>query len=189
VPELLGAQMWLNIFITDWGWLYLAADKYGPTSFFGLFANSLDTSPSLWLIAFLLPAVWYGFPFMMLAASAGLKLVPQDVFDGRSGSMADLPLRDAAAFDASPDSRPDRPGYLRLQPVLSFPDVLFSGCHTGDAFLQRFQPKCWIQQLARWTICHIGGDQHHYRHTVIILMVFVMLFNRWSRAGEGVTYA
>ena len=25
--------------------------------------------------------------------------------------------------------------------------------------------------------------------TVIILMVFVLLFNRWTRAGEGVTYA
>jgi len=25
--------------------------------------------------------------------------------------------------------------------------------------------------------------------TVIILMVFVMLFNRWSKAGQGVTYA
>jgi hypothetical protein len=25
--------------------------------------------------------------------------------------------------------------------------------------------------------------------TVIILMAFAMLFNRWSKAGEGVTYA
>jgi hypothetical protein len=25
--------------------------------------------------------------------------------------------------------------------------------------------------------------------TVIILMVFVMLFNRWTKAAEGVTYA
>jgi len=25
--------------------------------------------------------------------------------------------------------------------------------------------------------------------TVILLMLFVMLFNRWSKAGEGVTYA
>ena len=25
--------------------------------------------------------------------------------------------------------------------------------------------------------------------TVVILMIFVMLFNRWSKAGEGVTYA
>jgi uncharacterized membrane protein len=24
---------------------------------------------------------------------------------------------------------------------------------------------------------------------VIILMIFVILFNRWSKAGEGVTYA
>jgi arabinogalactan oligomer/maltooligosaccharide transport system permease protein len=81
IPEYIGALMWFNIFQREWGWLYLAASRYGSDSIVTSFVNALESSPSLWLVSYLLPAMWYGFPFMMLAASVGLKAIPREVLD------------------------------------------------------------------------------------------------------------
>ena len=190
VPELIGAQMWFNIFITDWGWLDLAAAKYGPTSFFGLFSQRLEESPSLWLIAFLFPAIWYGFPLMMLAASAGLKMVPQDVFD-------------ASAIDGAGAWQTFRHVTLPLLMPLLVPALIVRGIFAFNQFylFQTF----FFQDATLATLSYnifnpnsgysqVGGGQFAISAvinilTVIILMVFVILFNRWTRAGEGVTYA
>ncbi|HLO13833.1 MAG TPA: ABC transporter permease subunit [Anaerolineales bacterium] len=190
VPELIGAQMWLNIFIKDWGWLYLAAQKYGPTSFFAMFANSLDASPSLWLITFLLPAMWYGFPFMMLAASVGLKTIPQDVFD-------------ASAMDGANAWQTFRSVTLPLLMPLLTPALIVRGIFAFNQFYL-FQTY-YFQDATLATLSYnvfnpnsgysnVPGGQFAISAviniiTVIILMVFVLLFNRWSKAGEGVTYA
>lgn len=190
VPELIGAQMWLNIFIRDWGWLYLAADKYGPASFFAVFANALDTSPSLWLIAFLFPAMWYGFPFMMLATGAGLKSIPQDVFD-------------ASAIDGANAWQTFRHVTLPLLMPLLIPALIVRGIFAFNQFYL-FQTY-YFQDATLATLSYnifnpnsgfsnVPGGQFAISAviniiTVIILMVFVMIFNRWSKAGEGVTYA
>ncbi len=190
VPELLGAQMWLNIFITDWGWLYLAADKYGPTSFFGLFANSLDTSPSMWLIAFLLPAIWYGFPFMMLAASAGLKMVPQDVFD--ASAMDGAGAWDNFRFVTLPLLMPLLIPALIVRGIFAFNQFyLFQTFFFQDATLATLSYNIFNPNSG---FGGVSGGQFAVSAviniiTVIILIVFVTLFNRWTRAGEGVTYA
>lgn len=190
VPELIGAQMWLNIFIQDWGWLYLAADKYGPSSFFAIFANALDTSPSLWLIRFLLPGMWYGFPFMMLAAGAGLKTIPQGVFD-------------ASAIDGASAWQTFRHITLPLLMPLLIPALIVRGIFAFNQFylFQTF----YFQDATLATLSYnifnpnsgfsnVPGGQFAISAviniiTVIILMIFVLIFNRWSKAGEGVTYA
>ena len=190
VPELIGAQMWLNIFITDWGWLDLAAVKYGPTSFFGLFSQRLQDSPSLWLIAYLLPAVWYGFPLMMLAASAGLKMVPQDVFD-------------ASAIDGAGAWQTFRHVTFPLLLPLLIPALIVRGIFAFNQFYL-FQ-VFFFQEATLATLSYnifnpnsgfsgVPGGQFAISAviniiTVIILMIFVVLFNRWTKAGEGVTYA
>jgi arabinogalactan oligomer/maltooligosaccharide transport system permease protein len=190
VPELIGAQMWLNIFITDWGWLDLAAAKYGPTSLFGLFSQRLEESPSLWLIAFLLPALWYGFPLMMLAASAGLKMVPQDVFD-------------ASAIDGAGAWQTFRHVTLPLLMPLLIPALIVRGIFAFNQFYL-FQ-VFFFQDATLATLSYnifnpnsgfsnVPGGQFAISAviniiTVIILMIFVVLFNRWTKAGEGVTYA
>jgi len=90
IPEMIGAMMWLNIFQREWGWLYLAADKFGKASFFAGFVNALEHSPSMGLVMFLLPALWYGFPFMMLASSIGLKTISNEVLDAAAMDGANI---------------------------------------------------------------------------------------------------
>ncbi len=189
IPELIGAQMWLNIFIQDWGWLYLAANKYGPTSSFGLLAHSLDTSPSLWLITFLLPAMWYGFPFMMLAASTGLKMIPQDVFD--ASAMDGAGAWQTFRFVTLPLLMPLLVPALIVRGIFSFNQFyLFQTYYFPDATLATlsynlFNPNAGYGLpgglFAVSAVINII--------TVLVLVAFVALFNRWTKAGEGVTYA
>ncbi|MBI3738467.1 MAG: ABC transporter permease subunit, partial [Chloroflexi bacterium] len=89
IPEMIGALMWLNIFQPESGWLALAVKSYGPNIPFGFFAG-WENTPNLWLIVFLIPAMWYGFPFMMLASSAGLKMIPAEVFDAAAIDGANI---------------------------------------------------------------------------------------------------
>ncbi len=190
IPELIGAQMWLNIFITDWGWLYLAADKFGPTSIFAAFVQNLETSPSLWLIGFLLPAMWYGFPFMMLAASTGLKTIPQDVFD-------------AAAIDGANSWQAFRAVTWPLLTPLLAPALIVRGIFAFNQFYL-FQTYYFQDATLATLSYNVFNPNVGYSNvpgglfavsaviniiTVICLMIFVALFNRWSKAGEGVTYA
>lgn len=190
IPELIGAQMWLNIFIQDWGWLYLAADKFGPDSFFAVFAHALDTGPSLWLIVFLLPATWYGFPFMMLASSAGLKMIPQDVFD-------------AAAIDGASRWHTFRAVTWPLLLSLIVPALIVRGIFAFNQFYL-FQTY-YFQDATLATLSYnvfnpnagfSGVPGGHFAISaviniiaVVVLIFFVAMFNRWSKAGEGVTYA
>lgn len=190
IPELIGAQMWLNIFITDWGWLYLAAEKFGPDSFFAAFAQLLDSSPSFWLVAFLLPAMWYGFPFMMLAASAGLKSIPQEVLDSAA-------LEGASAWQTFramtwPLLAPLLVPALIVRGIFSFNQFyLFQTYYFQDATLATLSYNVFNPNSG---YSNVPGGQFAVSAviniiTVVILMIFVMLFNRWSKAGEGVTYA
>ena len=189
IPELIGAQMWLNIFMTDWGWLALAAQKYGPTSFFAVVDQAVNHGASLWLIVFLIPALWYGFPFMMLAASTGLKTIPQDVLD-------------AAAIDGATPWQTFRSVIWPLLQPLLVPALIVRGIFAFNQFylFQTF----YFQDATLATLSYnvfnpnsgFGPNGGQFAVSaviniiaVIILMVFVSLFNRWSKAGEGVTYA
>jgi arabinogalactan oligomer/maltooligosaccharide transport system permease protein len=190
VPELIGAQMWFNIFMTDWGWLDLAAAKYGPASIFGTITQSLQDSNSLWLLFYLVPAVWYGFPLMMLAASAGLKMIPQDVFDASAidGAGAWATFR----FVTLPLLMPLLIPALIVRGIFAFNQFyLFQTFFFQDATLATlsyniFNPNSGFSRVpgGQFAISAVINIL-----TVIILMVFVILFNRWARAGEGVTYA
>lgn len=83
IPEFIGALMWLNIFVPEIGWLSLAAKKYGE-AFPLQFLIGWEQTPSLWFFIFLIPAVWYGFPLIMLAVNAGLKSISKEVFEAAS---------------------------------------------------------------------------------------------------------
>ncbi len=190
VPELIGAQMWLNIFMTDWGWLDLAAKKYGPTSMLGIISQGFENSPSLWLLVFLLPAVWYGFPLMMLAASAGLKLIPQDVFD--ASAIDGAGTWDTFRLVTLPLLMPLLVPALIVRGIFAFNQFyLFQTFYYQDATLATlsyniFNPNSGYSQVpgGQFAISAVINII-----TVVILMIFVILFNRWTKAGEGVTYA
>lgn len=186
IPEMIGALMWLNIFSPERGWLALGVKAFGDAMPFA-FLNGWEKTSSLWLVIYLLSAAWYGFPFMMLAASAGLKMIPKEVYD-------------AAAIDGADGLQTFRYVTWPLILPLLLPAVIVRGIFAfnqfylfqtfgyGDATLAAlsyniFNPSGWgmTGQFAVSAIINIL--------TVLILIVFVTLFNRWSKAEEGLTYA
>lgn len=189
IPEMIGAMMWVNIFQRDWGWLYLAAEKFGKNSFFAASVNALEQSSSMWLIIFLLPAIWYGFPFMMLAASIGLKTIPKEVLD-------------AAAIDGASIWQIFKYVTWPLLLPLLIPAIIVRGIFAFNQFYL-FQAFGFADSTLATLSYNIFNPTNGFGRyggqfaisatiniiAVILLMFFVMLFNRWSKAGEGVTYA
>ena len=158
-------------------------------TFPSVFFNGWENSSDLWLVIFLLAAVWYGFPFMMLASSVGLKSIHRDVFD-------------AAAIDGANALQTFRFVTAPLLLPLLIPAVIVRGIFSFNQFylFQTF----YFQESTLATFSYntfnpsggFGGPQGQFAISaviniiaVIILMILVFLFNRWSKAGEGVTYA
>ena len=181
--------MWLNIFLPSCGWLALAVQKYGPHFPFAFFVG-WENSTNLWLLVFLIPAIWYGFPFMMLASSVGLKNIPPDVFDAAAVDGANswntfryvtwpllLPLIVPAIIIRS---------IFALNQFYLFQAFGFSNSTLATLSYNIFNPTAGAQGLSggMFSVSAIINIL-----TVIILAGFVILFNRWSKAGEGVTYA
>ncbi|HEY6072307.1 MAG TPA: ABC transporter permease subunit, partial [Anaerolineales bacterium] len=189
IPEMIGAVMWVNIFQPTSGWLALAAAKFGETSFPGMITTAFDKSPSLWLLAYLLPAIWYGFPFMMLASSVGLKSIPRDVFD-------------AAAIDGATPGQTFRFVTWPLLLPLLLPALIVHGIFSFNQFYLFQVFGYWDATLATLSYNVFNPNSGFASNagqfalsavlnilTVIILITFVLLFNGWSKADEGVTYA
>ena len=189
IPEMIGAVMWLNIFMPDWGWLALAVQKYGTTFPFAFFIG-WERSTNLWLLVLLIPAVWYGFPFMMLASSIGLKTIPPDVFD-------------AAAIDGANAWKTFRYVTWPLLLPLIVPAIIIRSIFAFNQFylFQAFGIGSGTLATLSYNIFNptsggqgINGGMFAISAvinviTVIILAGLVIIFNRWSKAGEGVTYA
>lgn len=191
VPETVGAIMWMGIFQPRFGALSLAAGDTFATrlDFPQPLQNLLDwqNNPTVALLVLLIPAVWYGFPFLLLAASAGLKMVPDDVFD-------------AAALDGANGWQTFRHVTWPLLMPLVMPAVIVRAIFAFNQFylFQVFVPYGGpgaVTTLAQVSYSLLGdGNQYALSAalnvlTMLILVVFVGIFNRWSRAGEGVTYA
>jgi len=77
---MIGALMWTNVFAPDTGWLALAQQQFGSGMPFGFLLNWTN-DPNLLFGVLLISGVWYGFPFMMLAATAGLRMLPMECYD------------------------------------------------------------------------------------------------------------
>ena len=185
IPEMIGALMWLTVFAASFGWLALAVQDYGTNIPFA-FLNDWQHSPNLILIVMLIVGLWYGFPFMMLAASAALTQVPKDVLD-------------AAAIDGANNWQTfSRVTWPLLLPLV-VPAIIIRGIFAFNQFYlikifgggsmttlatlsyDMFNPSNFNGQFAVSAVLNLI--------TMFILVGFVLLFNRWSRAGEGVTYA
>jgi arabinogalactan oligomer/maltooligosaccharide transport system permease protein len=181
IPEMIGALMWWNIFEPNWGWLSLAVKTYGTKIPFGFFTG-WEQSPNLWLLVFLIPAVWYGFPFMMLAVSAGLKMIPLEVFD-------------ASAIDGANSWKTFRFVTWPLLLPLIIPALIVRSIFSFNQFylFQAFAFANSTLATLSYNIFKQGGQYAISAViniiTVFILIVFVVIFNRGSRIGEGVTYA
>jgi ABC-type sugar transport system permease subunit len=181
IPEMIGALMWWNIFNPDSGWLSLAVKTYGPNIPFGFFMG-WQHSANLGLLVLLIPAVWYGFPFMMLAVSAGLKMIPLDVFD-------------ASAIDGASSWQTFRYVIWPLLLPLVVPALIVRSIFAFNQFylFQAFGVNNSTLATQSYYVLSQGGQYAISAVinilTVLILVGFVALLNRGSKLGEGVTYA
>ncbi|HEY5159422.1 MAG TPA: ABC transporter permease subunit [Anaerolineales bacterium] len=181
IPEMIGALMWWNVFEPEWGWLSLAVKTYGSKIPFGFFAG-WEQSPILGLLVLLIPAVWYGFPFMMLAVSAGLKMIPLEVFDASAIDGA-TPWQ-TFRYVTWPLLLPLIVPALIIRSIFAFNQFyLFQAFGFTNSTLATLSYNTFIKggQYATSAVINII--------TVIILIGFVVLLNRRSKIGEGVTYA
>ncbi|MEK7384353.1 MAG: sugar ABC transporter permease, partial [Elusimicrobiota bacterium] len=71
MPEFVGALLWANLTLPKSGWIALA---------FGKELNWVN-SPEQSLLVLVVGAVWMGWPLLMLAATASLRLIPPEVYD------------------------------------------------------------------------------------------------------------
>lgn len=184
IPEFIGALLWLNIFVPEIGWLSLAAQKYGE-AFPLRFLIGWENSASMWFFVFLIPAVWYGFPLIMLAANASLKTIPKEVFE-------------AASIDGASSWQMLR--YMTiplLMPVL-LPAVIIRGIYAFNQFylFQAFRFSFSTLATLSYNLFNPSsgfgtpGGQFAASAiinilTVIILIVLVGLFNRQMQSREA----
>ena len=192
IPETIGALMWMTIFASPYGWLALAVHDLGKGVPFA-FLNGWEKNPNMTLVVLLIVGLWYGFPFMMLAASAGLKQVPTEVFD-------------AAAIDGANAWQTFQHVTWPLLMPLVVPAIIIRGIFAFNQFylLQIFgslHGNYYMTSLAAlsYNIFNPSGGfgangQFAFSAalniiTMLILVGFVIIFNRWTKADEGVTYA
>jgi ABC-type sugar transport system permease subunit len=186
IPEMIGALMWLNIFNPDTGWLSLAVHQYGPNIPFAALLAWPENS-AIGFLVLLISGVWYGFPFMMLAASAGLKMLPTEVYD-------------AAALDGANGWNTLKYVTWPLLMPLVVPAIIIRGIFAFNQFylFLTFRTRTGTLATLSYTFFNPSGYGINGQFsvsavlnilTVIILAIFVVIFNRWSKAGEGVNYA
>ncbi|GAB4567278.1 MAG: hypothetical protein Fur0017_07710 [Anaerolineales bacterium] len=181
IPEFIGALMWLNIFVPEIGWLSLAAKKYGE-GFPLKFLIGWESAPSLWFFIFLIPAVWYGFPLIMLAVNAGLKTIPKEVFE-------------AASIDGADSWQMLRSMTLPLLMPVLLPAIIIRGIYAFNQFYL-FQAFFFTQSTLATLSYNLfnpssgfGGGQFAVSAiiniiTVIILIGLVNLFNHRMQTRE-----
>jgi ABC-type sugar transport system permease subunit len=187
IPEFVGALTWAQMFDPRFGWLNLATATWSqradyPTAL--RFATQWQQSPNYALVVLLITATWYGFPFMMLAATAGLKLVPSEVYD-------------AAAIDGANSWRQFRLITWPLLLPLLVPAIIMRSIFAFNQFYLFYvlRPPDPLATLAIASFFFFDeGGQYAVSaainlFTVIVLVALILWFNRWSKAGEGVTYA
>ena len=82
IPEFIGVLIWQRMFEPRFGWLVLATSfPETPGYPIGTQLASWQENPNMALLVLLVAATWYGFPLMMVAATAALKMLPSEVYD------------------------------------------------------------------------------------------------------------
>lgn len=188
IPEFVGALMWLQIFDPRFGWFVLAQTNFTQRIDLPFLIEPIipawQDDPGLALVYLLIPAVWYGFPFMMLAASAGLKTIPGE-------------LNEAAKIDgASAWQRFSAVTLPMLLPLL-LPAVIIRLIFAFNQFylFLTFQTPFPVTTFATssYSLFTDGGAYAFSAGlnivAIIFLVVGILLVNRWTRASSGVTYA
>jgi arabinogalactan oligomer/maltooligosaccharide transport system permease protein len=188
IPEFVGALMWLQIFDPRFGWFILAQSNFTQRIDLPFLINpvvqSWQNDPGLALVYMLVPAVWYGFPLMMLAATAGLKLIPREVYE-------------AALIDgATPWQKFSGITWPLLLPLM-LPAIMirmifaFNQFYLFLIFQSPFPATTFV--TSSYSFFADGGAYALSAGLNIVAITFlvvgILIFNRWTHASSGVTYA
>ncbi len=176
IPEFIGALVWLRTFDPTAGWV---GQAFGGSIVSTLLNNG---GYAISLVVLLTAATWFGFPFIMLAASASLKLVPQEVYD-------------AAAMDGADGWNLFRHVTWPLLMPLVVPALIIRAIFAFNQFYLFFVMPTRLTTFATASY-YVFNFNNQYAvsaainvFTVVVLFALLILFNRWSKAAEGVTYA
>ena len=178
IPEFIGALIWLRTLDPSSGWMGMMLPEGARAAYTAMSGTNSS------LLVLLTAATWYGFPFIMLAASAGLKLIPPEVYD-------------AAAVDGADGWRLFREVTWPLLLPLAVPALIIRAIFAFNQFylfyvMQTNFPLMTFANLSYMFFTH--GNRYAVSaainiFTVVVLVVLLLFFNRWSKAAEGVTYA
>ncbi len=174
VPEFIGALIWLRVLEPTVGWYSVAVPAEART------AISFD-NPNYALVALLISATWYGFPFFMMAASASLKYIPLQVYD-------------AAAIDGANTWTTLRYITWPLLVPLLVPAIIIRSIFAFNQFYLFFVMPVEFPMITLTTISYVVFNYlNQYAASavinlvnIVVLIGFLVLFNRWQRAAEGV---
>ncbi len=176
IPEFIGALIWLRTFEPKIGWYEMLVPKEVPLP--SPFGSTLST-----LGVLLVAATWYGFPLLMLAATAGLKLVPKEVYD-------------AAALDGAGRWPMFRQVTWPLLFPLVAPALIIRSIFAFNQFylfyvMRTDAPLVTLADVSYFFFTY--GNAYAVSaviniFTVLVLIGLLLWFNRWSKAAEGVTY-
>jgi ABC-type sugar transport system permease subunit len=188
IPEFVGALIWSQILDPKFGWLGFAGQTWAQTADYpgaGQTIAQWQQEPAVAFPLLVIIAAWYGFPFMMLAAAAGLKMIPKDVYD-------------ASAIDGANRWQEFRHITWPLIYPLLIPAIIIRAIFAFNQFylfyVMYFTPEGMLtfSTLSFW-VFNDGGmyalSAAINLFTVAILVGLILWFNRWSKAAEGVTYA
>jgi ABC-type sugar transport system permease subunit len=180
IPEFVGALIWLRLLEPGRGWLAVIDSLPLDLLLTGWWDN-----PSSRMLLLLLAATWYGFPFIMLAAVAGLKMVPTDVFE-------------AANMDGAGRWQQLRYITLPLLWPLVMPATLIRAIFAFNQFYLFYTMQVNFPTITHATLSYFAfsptfGGQFAVSaainiFTVIVLSALVLWFIRVSRGTDGVTY-
>ncbi|MBI5565209.1 MAG: ABC transporter permease subunit [Chloroflexi bacterium] len=173
IPEFVGALMWSQVFEPTNGWISL----YTGAEF------QWQSNPAAALAIMLVAGLWIGWPVMMLAATAGLKMIPPEV-------------NDAAAIDGASAWRTFRSiTWPLLLPVLA-PVLIIRTIFAFNQFYLFYvmQPPFPIYTLSTISFFFFDatsgfGGQFAVSaalnvFTVIVLFVLISWFTRRTQAAE-----
>lgn len=187
IPEFVGALMWMQIFDPRFGWLQLASQGFFQRVDLPFLTTNISSiwreNPNAAMLLLLVAGTWYGFPFMMLASSAALKLIPEDVYE-------------AAAIDgANSWHMLLKITWPLILPLLA-PAIIIRSIFTFNQFylFTTLQPPDPLSTFATISY-YFFNDGGVYSVsaainiiTIVFLILGIILFNRWTKASKGVTY-
>jgi arabinogalactan oligomer/maltooligosaccharide transport system permease protein len=186
LPEFIGALAWGRIFHPGNGWLTLASQDV-PRDVILSAAASWRDSPALTLIFLSLAGVWMGWPLMMLAASAGLKLLPREVHEAAQVDGATAWQRFRAV--TLPMLLPLLTPVIILRAIAAFNQFYLFVALEPDYPHFTFSTLVYYLAMAGFGGGWYGAASAISLFTVAALLGVLIWFNRWSKAGEGVAYA